>query len=186
MIRKERIMQQKRTAGLLLALFFSLLFLLDFTGGKAYASSLGSGQAAQGERERYYYGQLPEEAQGFYDAMYNMYVQGILKTGTGDYDLTANGHLSQGQLEGYANGNMTLLSYMGAARDAFYADYPEIFYVDFSYLSLRITKKGTEYRAYLGPGRSENYFVKGFSSQAQVEEAVQEYEARMNPIVEGA
>lgn len=179
-------MQQKRTAGLLLALFFSLLFLLDFTGGKAYASSLGSGQAAQGERERYYYGQLPEEAQGFYDAMYNMYVQGILKTGTGDYDLTANGHLSQGQLEGYANGNMTLLSYMGAARDAFYADYPEIFYVDFSYLSLRITKKGTEYRAYLEPGRSENYFVKGFSGQAQVEEAVQEYEARMNPIVEGA
>ena len=172
-------MQQKRTAGLLLALFFSLLFLLDFTGGKAYASSV-----APGKQERYYYGQLPEEAKGFYDAMYNMYVQGILKTGTADYDLTANGHLSQGQLEGYANGNMTLLSYMGAARDAFYADYPEIFYVDFSYLSLRITKKGTEYRAYLGPGRSENYFVKGFSSQAQVEEAVQEYEARINSIVE--
>lgn len=180
-------MQQKKAASFLLALFFSLSFLLDFSGSKLYASSLGNGSGiAAGMQERYYYGQLPEEAKGFYDAMYNMYVQGILKTGTEDYDLVANGHLSQEQLDGYANGNMTLLSYMGAARDAFYADYPEIFYVDFSYLSLRVTKKGTQYRAYLGPGRSDNYFVEGFTSQTEVEAAVAEYEARIKSIVEGA
>ncbi len=180
-------MQQKRSVSFLLVLFFSMLFLLDFSGGKVYASSLeNSNGRAEGGQERYYYAQLPKEAKGFYDAMYNMYAQGILKTGTGDYDLVGNGHLTQEQLDGYANGNMTLLSYMGAARDAFYADYPEIFYVDFSYLTLRVTRKGAEYRAYLGPGRSDNYFVQGFTSQAQVEEALTEFEARINGIVAGA
>ena len=32
--------------------------------------------------------------------MYNMYTKGILKTGTGDYDLVANGHVTQEQLDG--------------------------------------------------------------------------------------
>lgn len=136
--------------------------------------------------KRYFYNQLPEEAKSFYEAMYNMYIQGILETGTGNYDLVKNGHVTQEQLDGYANGNMTLLTYMGAARDAFYADYPEIFYVDFSYLSLRVNQKGQEYCAYLGPGRSDNYFTKGFTSQEEVKAAVMEYEDRVDSIVEAA
>lgn len=183
-------MKQRRAFSLILAIFFSLAIAFSDLGTALYASGLGSTVKAAGKQEqkfdRYYYEQLPEEAKGFYDAMYNMYVQGILKTGTGEYDLIKNGHVTSGQLEGYANGNTTLLSYMGAARDAFYADYPEIFYVDFSYLSLRVTKKGSEYCAYLGPGRSDNYFVRGFTSQEEVEAAIVEYDARMNSIVEEA
>lgn len=183
-------MKQRRAFSFVLAIFFSLVFAFSDLGTALYASGQGSAVKAAEKQEqkfgRYYYEQLPEEAKGFYDAMYNMYVQGILKTGTGDYDLVKNGHVTSGQLEGYANGNTTLLSYMGAARDAFYADYPEIFYVDFSYLSLRVTKKGSEYCAYLGPGRSDNYFVSGFTSEKEVDAAIAEYDARMNGIVEGA
>ncbi len=181
-------MKRGRIASLALALFFALSFVLDSFGSDVYASSLGNakGAVAPAGAGQYYYGQLPDEAKGFYDAMYNMYTQGIFKTGTGDYDLVANGHVTQEQLSGYASGNMTLLSYMGAARDAFYADYPEIFYVDFSYLSLRVTQKGSTYCAYLGPGRSDNYFVKGFASQGEVEAAIAEYEARVASIVDGA
>ncbi len=181
-------MQWKRTVSFVLAILFAMSFAAGGFGGEAYAAQLETdSQAADaGENGRYYYSQLPEEAKGFYDAMHQMHVQGIFKTGTGDYDLVANGHLSQSQLEGYANGNMTLLSYMGAARDAFYADYPEIFYVDFSYLTLRVTKKGAEYCAYLGPGRSDNYFVKGFTSQEEVEAAIAEFDARINEVAAGA
>ena len=183
-------MKQRRAFSLVLAIFFSFVFAFSDLGTALYASRLGSAVKAAEKQEkkfdRYYYEQLPEEAKGFYDAMYNMYVQGILKTGIEDYDLVKNGHVTRGQLEGYANGNTTLLSYMGAARDAFYADYPEIFYVDFSYLSLRVTKKGSEYCAYLGAGRSDNYFVRGFTSQKEVEAAIAEYEAKVNTIVEGA
>lgn len=181
-------MRQKRTASFLLAIFFALSSMLGCFPAKAYASSVGADGAVAhaGEASRYFYGQLPEEAKGFYDAMYNMYTEGILKTGTGSYDLVARGHLSQGQLSGYASGNTTLLSYMGAARDAFYADYPEIFYVDFSCLTLRVTQKGSTYCAYLGPGRKDTYFLEGFSSQSDVEAALAEYEAKIAGIVQGA
>lgn len=145
--------------------------------------------AASAEEEgigRYYFKQLPDEARGLYLAMYNMYEQGIFKTGTGEYDLVANGHVTQEQLDGYACGNMTLLSYMGAARDAFYADYPEIFYVDFSLLTLRVTQKAGSYCAYLGPGRKDDYYVAGFTSKDDVEAALAEYNSRMDEILKGA
>lgn len=183
-------MKRGRVASFALALFLGLSYVLSSFGSDVHASGFGNGAGASAhaaqEAQRYYYGQLPEEAKSFYDAMYNMYAQGIFKTGTGDYDLVGNGHLTQEQLEGYAGGNMALLTFMGAARDAFYADYPEIFYVDFSYLTLRVTQKGSAYCAYLGPGRSDNYFVKGFSSQNEVEAAITEYDARIASMVDGA
>lgn len=137
--------------------------------------------------ERYFYRQLTQEAKAFYDAMYVMYTEGIFKTGTESYDLVTNEVVTQEQLMAYANGDNQLISHMGAARDAFYADYPDIFYVDFSFLSIRVTMDaGGTYHAYLGTGRGEHYFVEGFTSQQQVEEAIVEYEARMEEIVVAA
>lgn len=182
-------MRLKKTVSILMAIALALPLGVCSFEGTAYASSvenIAAVPAAEQGIGRYYYNQLPDEAKNLYDAMYNMYAQGIFKTGTGDYDLVANGHVTQEQLDGYANGNMTLLSYMGAARDAFYADYPEIFYVDFSYLSLRVTQKSGTYHAYLGPGRSDNYYAKGFTSKEDVETALLEYENKMEEIVQGA
>ena len=183
-------MKMKRIACFFMAILFVFSCGTEHIGDHVYASDLSDdgmeGNAAKQYSKRYYYAQLPDEAKSFYDAMYQMYVQGILKTGTGDYDLVSNGHLTQEQLESYANGNMTLLNDMGAARDAFYADYPEIFYVDFSYLSLRVTRNSSKYCAYLGTGRSDNYFVKGFTSREEVEAAEAEYEDKVKSIVEGA
>ena len=167
------------------AIVFFLSVLLALSGSPA--GSPGSVKAANESNMRYYYGQLTGEAQKFYDAMYQMYVQGIFKTGTQDYDLIAGGHLTQEQLAAYEGGSSALLSSMGAARDAFYADYPDIFYVDFSNLSLRVTRDGAgNYHAYLGSGRTDNYFVQGFTSKDQVEAAIREHEAKVAAIVEGA
>lgn len=182
-------MRLRKTVSILVAMALVLPLGLCSFEGTAYAANtenVASVPAAEQESGRYYYNQLPDEAKSLYDAMYNMYTKGILKTGTGDYDLVANGHVTQEQLDGYANGNMTLLTYMGAARDAFYADYPEIFFVDFSYLSMRVTQKSGTYCAYLGPGRGDNYFAAGFTSEQEVQAALTEYENKMDEIVKGA
>lgn len=94
---------------------------------------------AETSASRYFYNQLTAQERPFYDAMEQMYTSGIFKTGTQDYDLTANNYVSQADLQQYANGYPDLLNRMGAARDAFYFDHPDIFYVDFSALSLRVT-----------------------------------------------
>lgn len=139
------------------------------------------------EADRYYYGQLTKEAKEFYDAMYQMYKTGVFKTGTGSYDLVSNGHVTQAQLAEYADGNTQLVNTMAAARDAFYADYPDIFYVDFSYLTLRVTRDTAgKYHAYLGPGRDDNYYVKGFKNQEQVEQAIETFDKKAEELAAGA
>ena len=117
-------MQMKRAVSAMLA----FVFMLSCTFGGFCVPVAAAPQEGGGanEAQRYFYNQLPEEARGFYDAMVQMDAQGILKTGRGEYSLVENGHVTREQLEGYASGNLTLLSYMGAARDAFYFDHPDI------------------------------------------------------------
>ena len=120
--------------------------------------------------------------------MYAMYEQGILKTGTERYDLVAGGHFTKEQLAAYGGNYDGLLKSFGAARDAFYADYPDIFYVDFSAFS--ITVEGNEqngYSAYLGAkDEKSTYFTKGFEDKQQVEKALGDHEAKVNGIARDA
>lgn len=182
-------MRRKRILAAALAVL--LVLPLSLTG-------VGSGVRAENKNnERYYYHQLDADAKGIYDAMYKMYEKDIFKTGKEDYDLVANGHLTSGQLAAYGGNQEEILKVFGAARDAFYADYPDIFYVDFSSLSISVTEKGTPdasvsdndavvYGASLGTGRASTYFVQGFTSRSEVESAVKEQESRINAIVQGA
>ncbi len=169
-------MKQKRKTAVFLALLLVAVFCLTGVEDRA--------EAANTNNVRYYYDQLSAEAKSVYDAMYGMYEQGILKTGTERYDLVANGHMTQDELAACEGKYDSLLKAFGAARDAFYADYPEIFYVDFSALS--ITVEGNEesgYRAYLGAKDEESvYFTKGFDGKEQVENAIKEQEAKINRI----
>lgn len=136
---------------------------------------------------KFHYDQLDSTSKIIYDAIYNMYIQGILKTGMQDYDLVEHGLLTEAQIKEYENGNSNLISAMNAARYAFYADYPEIFYVNFQILTIRTTKdSNNSYHAYIGAGRHANYYVEGFSNQEQVEIAIRDFDARVNEIVEKA
>lgn len=141
---------------------------------------------AETSATRYFYNQLNEKEKPFYDAMEEMLTQGIFKTGTQDYELTGK-KLSQEDVQRYAGGFPDLLNNMGAARDAFYFDHPDVFYVDFSALSLRVTTDSSgSYHVYLGTGRRDNYFTQGFTSETQVEAAIKEYDKKVNEIVEEA
>lgn len=123
-------MKQKRKTAVFLALLLVAVFCLTGVEDRA--------EAANTNNVRYYYDQLSVEAKSVYDAMYGMYEQGILKTGTERYDLVANGHMTQDELAACEGKYDNLLKAFGAARDAFYADYPDIFYVDFSALSITV------------------------------------------------
>lgn len=153
-------------------------------------AAMASADAA-GAWASYFRDQLSADARVFYDAMVKMYEDGTLKTGAESLDLTEAGFLSQEKVAAYMNEmNLSasgLLADFGAARDAFWADYPSVFYVDFSNLSIRVTTDASDrYHVYIGAGRTENYFTQGFASRAQVEAAISEYNAALSAIVSGA
>ncbi len=124
----------------------------------------------------YFYHQLKDrnpDAMRFYDALRAMYNQEIFKTGNGSYDLVENEVVTQTQLAAYANGDNTLLNNYGAARDAFFADYPEVFYVNTDNLTITVKYNAqTGYKASLGAGRTDNYYRKGFDSVQSVNTAI--------------
>lgn len=173
-------MKRKKKA----AIFLTVLLVLSF----CLTGISSSVRAANKNNYRYYYHQLSAESKQIYDAMFQMYEQGIFQTGTQSYDLVENGHMTAGQLSSYEGKFDGLLTSFGAARDAFYADYPDIFYVDFSSLAIGVETDGQGgYKAYLGM-KTENtpYYVKGFTDSRQVESAIIAHEAKINEIVQGA
>lgn len=182
-------MRRKRFLAVMLAILLALPLSLAGTGSSVKAENKSN--------ERYYYNQLSADAKGIYDAMYKMYETNVFKTGNQEYDLVAGGHITSEQLAAYGGNQEAVLKVFGAARDAFYADYPDIFYVDFSNLSISLTEKQTGnssvsdndttvYGASLGIGRTDTYFTQGFTSQSDVESAVKEHESRINAIVQEA
>lgn len=169
-------MKRKKKAVIFLAVLFAVSLCLAGAGGSVKAENT--------KNVRYYYNQLSAEAKPVYDAMYKMYEQGILKTGMGSYDLVANGHMTKEKLASYEGNYDGLLKAFGAARDAFYADYPDIFYVDFSALSITVEGNGnTGYTAYLGAAEEKGtYLTKGFTDKQEVETAAAAHEAKINSI----
>lgn len=69
-----------------------------------------------------------------------------------------------------------------AARDCFRFDNPEIFYVDFSKISIRQIQKDNTYKINLGIGRENNYFYDGFN-QNNIEEAIDSVNKKIDEIV---
>ena len=132
----------------------------------------------------YFYNQLDPYAKIFYNGMVEMYTSGMFQTGTEALDLVEENPEIETLVAAHMSGSANLLSEFGAARDAFCADYPDVFYVDFSALSVRVTQESSgKYHLYMGPGRYETYYTEGFTSKPQVEEAIREYEVEISKAV---
>ena len=175
----------KKTLSLLLSVSM-LTTVIAITNADA-AYEVTSPQVTQGHWEDghfvYFYDQLKPEAKKFYNALLDMYNEGTLKTGTGSYDLTSNRVVTQEQLSSYAASDYSLLNTYGAARDAFCADHPEVFWVDFDKMKITVKEKGENYTAYMGAGRDENYYVQGYNSTDDVEKAIAAVDAAANALV---
>ncbi len=134
-----------------------------------------------GNIARYFYSQLRPTAKVFYDAMVKMEADGSFKTGNASVELTSS--VGQDVLAGQVNGSVDLLSEFGAARDAYIMDNPSVFYVDFSALSIRITGDQSGYHLYMGPGKYDNYYTAGFTSETQVNAAIAIYNTALDQLV---
>ena len=130
----------------------------------------------------YFYKQLDNKNQRtFYEAMRTMLEKGFFKKGNVSIEISGL-DTSVGQ--------SVLLDDMGAARDAFMLDYPDLFYVDFDYLSLRggTDENGKEV-IYLGTGRGDSYINKDFLDkngqvdEAKIDKAIADVNARIESIV---
>ena len=119
----------------------------------------------------------------FYDAMVKMYEDGTFEAGT-DLDLLENNVVTESDLQAYAIGNEDLLYGMAAAKDAFQYDYPDAFWIDYSALSLRVTRDTLgNYHGYLGRGREDDYFLPGFTKD-NVKAARANYENKMSEVLQ--
>ncbi len=176
-------MKIKKITSLLLVLTFLIaeFSFLSF-GNISIAVSENSNLSLETYSKDYYGRQLNEQAWKFYDTMVKMYQSGALKRGS-DYDLVENGVVTEEELLKYATGTTQLLYDMTAARDAFQYDYPEVFWVDWSAISLRVTRNSNgQYFAFLGRGKRDDYFLPGFNTD-NVDDAIDEYNRLMQQAI---
>lgn len=144
--------------------------------------------SSQGEHT-WFYNQLNETEQTFYQAINALYTSGRLKDGNASEDVMSLG-ISTTQLEQYAQGDKTLAQAFHNARDAFQYDHADIFYVNYEKLSFRVGKTSNGYTASVGNGSYETYYADGFTSRTQVDAAQKEVEnvraSMMNAIPQDA
>ncbi|MCH5351893.1 MAG: hypothetical protein J1E06_00240, partial [Acutalibacter sp.] len=153
------------------------------------ASAIGRAPSAQSENvaEHWFYDQLTSGGKAIYNALWDMYERGMMKDGGTSYDLVYEGAVSQPAVAAYLEGDRTLFNDFAAAKDAFDLEHPEVWYVDSSYLSFRVTRDSAGmYHAYIGPGRSDGYYVAGVKDAADVEQKTREVGAAVDSIVSGA
>lgn len=134
--------------------------LLNF--GKISLNNSHAASSLAGESE-FYGAQLSGQASKFYAALESMKTQGKFKVGD-DFDLLSNGTLTTSQIAEYAKGNDELVVAFEKAKDAYYLDHPEVFYVDFDSLDLSFTKTANgKYEAVIGAGDAETYIADGLN-----------------------
>ena len=139
------------------------------------------------ESSNWFYRQLSAQGQKIYNAITDMYNNNIMLDGKGSYDLVANNIISNEIAEKYINGDRTLFNDFAAAKDAWDLEHPEAWYVDSSYISLRTTQdRDNNYHVYIGPGRSDNYYVQGIKNSNDVIRKTNELNAIIDDIISNA
>ena len=153
------------------------------------ASAVGQAPSAQSGNvaEHWFYDQLTSGGQAIYNALWDMYQRGMMKDGRTSYDLVNEGVVSQSAVIAYLGGDRALFNDFAAAKDAFDLEHPEVWYVDSSYLSFRVTQDSAGmYHAYIGPGRSDDYYVAGVKSAGDVDQKTWEINTVADSIAAGA
>lgn len=146
--------------------------------GKTAVTTSSNVNTTYAYNNRYYYNQLDNYSKVIYDAIVNNI--GNLKYGNYtisiDYDFA--------QLLSQNGGSDKLGSYYDDAVNAINLDVPNLFYIDFSKMSLNIEQTtslfNTKYRLYINSGENPNYFSSSFSSSTQVENAINTVEGLKN------
>lgn len=145
-----------------IVVFIATLFLTAFAALAFCAASMSASAspAPVNPGRKYFYDELgnSELAQRFYSVFDEMAESGHFNDGKYEYDLT--NVLTSSELIDYIDmGSPKLPVAFGAARDAFYMDHPELFYVDVYKLYVSAGSQNGERYATAGTGRADNYYL---------------------------
>lgn len=131
---------------------------------------------------KYFYNQLDEYAKTIYKAFESN--KENMKTGT--YKVELGNSFSPLLKE--SNGQDLLGEYYQSAIEAYTYDNPDVFYLSPNkmYLNIETTTKGKNvtYGVYINSGNEDNYLIDDFSSQEEVENAINKIEQVRNQILQ--
>ena len=132
--------------------------------------------------DKYFYNQLEEPSKTIYKAFESN--KENMKSGTYRIDF-GNGFSN---ILNQANGSDLLGKYYQSAIEAYTYDNPEIFYLSPNkmYLNIETTTIGSNvtYNVFINNGNENNYFIDEFTSQGQVESAINQIEQTKNQILQ--
>lgn len=144
------------------------------------SSNVGQVDYSDVSVDKYFYNQLEEYSKTIYRAFESN--KENMKTGT--YKIEFGNSFSD--LLDTANGQEELGSYYQAAIEAYTYDNPEIFYLSPNKMYLNIetttTRSGNTYNVYINNGNQSNYLIDEFSSDSQVDSAINAVEEVKNRI----
>ncbi len=155
------------------------LFALLLCGAvTVWSGNVGTTYASTTSGTTYYSG-INSTSKNIYNAINEMNTSETLKE-NGDKDITSLFTVSN--IKDYQNGDKSLLKNFAWARDAYYLDHPEIFYVNFDNLAIGLYQKNGEYVAYINSGRTGNYLM-GFENKDKIDSAVTNFNAKVDEYV---
>ena len=169
----------------------AVTLIVPKTGGKtAYAADVTPSAA-----KTYYGDQLPAKSstgeqsgeQKFYNAFKSMSDKGLAGNSKSTfekgerYDLVANNVVTKDRIMSFANGSNLLLKEFAAAKDAFFMDNPQLFYIDADKINLSMSLYGGEYRAYIDAGNNETYFTDGFTLE-NLNDEISKFENKVSEV----
>lgn len=132
-------------------------------------------------KNKYYYNQLDANAKTIYIALENN-IDNLKKE-----NYTINFSKQFNNLLHETSGQEQLNKSFQSALDAFFYDYPELFYIDISKISLLIkcTSVGpiTTYTVAIAPQDNKNYLHSGFNSETDVDVAISKIENIRNSLI---
>jgi len=133
------------------------------------------------KKNKYYYNQLNDTAKVIYIALENN-IDNLKKE---NYTITFSKKFNE--LLHEASGQQQLNKAFQSALDAFSYDYPEIFYIDISKISLVIKSTSigpiTTYTVTISPQDNKNYLNRGFNSEKEVDIAISKVENIRNNLI---
>lgn len=132
-------------------------------------------------KNKYYYNQLDDNAKIIYKALENNINNLKKENYTIDFSKTFNNLLHE-----YTGQNQLNKSFQ-SALDAFFYDYPELFYIDLTKISLIIKSSTigpiTNYTVVISPKDNKNYLKTGFTSEKEVDIAISKVENIRNNLI---
>ena len=133
------------------------------------------------DKNTYYYNQLDNNAKKIYDSLKDNINNLKKENFTIDFEKQFNDLLHD------PSGQESLNTSFQSALDAFFYDYPELFYIDLTKISLLIKSTSigplTTYTVKIAPDNTNNYLHKEFNSEEKVNNAISKVENIKNHII---